>query len=52
MPKSKKTNFHKMDSVPNQGEASTQEISSSEQETDPGVIVNPPQAFPSIFCHI
>ena len=34
MHKSNKTNSHKMDNVPNQDEASTQEDSGSEQEID------------------
>ena len=49
MPKSNKTNSHKMDNVPNEDEARTQEDSSSEQEIDPEVTINPPQAFPSMF---
>ena len=38
-----------MDHVPNQDEASTKEDSSSEHEIHPEVIVNPLQAFPSMF---
>ena len=49
MPKSNKTNSCKMDNVPNQDETGTQEDSSSEQEIDPEVTINPPQAFPSMF---
>ena len=49
MPKSNKTNSCKMDSVPNQDEASTQDDLSSEQEIDPEVTFNPPQAFSSMF---
>ena len=49
MLKSNKTNSSKMDSVPNQDEASIQEDSSSDQEIDPDVTFNPPQAFPSMF---
>ena len=49
MPKSNKTNSHKMDSVPNQDEANIQEDSCSEQEIDPDAIVNQPQAFSSMF---
>ena len=49
MPKLNKTNSHKMDRIPNHDETSIQEDSSSEQEIDPEVIVNPPEAFPSMF---
>ena len=49
MPKSNKNNFHKMESVASQDEASTQEDSRSEQEIDPEVIVDRLQAFPSMF---
>ena len=49
MPKSNETNSHKMGSVRNQDEASTPEDSSSSQEKDPEVIINPPQALPSMF---
>ena len=38
-----------MDSVPNQDEASIQEDSSSEEEIDPEVIFNPPQAFKHVY---
>ena len=38
-----------MDNVPSQDEASTQEDSSSKEEIDPEVIINTPQAFPSMF---
>ena len=49
MPKSNKTNSYKMDSVPSQDEASTQEDSISEQEIDPKVTINLPQTLPSMF---
>ena len=38
-----------MGSVPNQDEARIQKDSSSEQDIDPDVIVNPPQALSSMF---
>ena len=49
MPTSNKTNVHKMDNIPNQDEASTQEDSISEQEIYTEVTFNQPQAFPSMF---
>ena len=49
MPKSNKTTSNKMKDVPNQDEASTQEDSSSEQEIDQEVTLNPPQVFSSMF---
>ena len=49
MPKPNKTTSCKMDNVPNQDEGSTQDNSCSEQEVDPEVSINPPQAFPRMF---
>ena len=49
MPKLSKTTSYKMDNVPSQEGASTQEDSCSEQESNPEVTFSPPQSFQCMF---